>query len=322
MNQEIESLLPESLRPAGTTVNRVNQGQSGAGVYRIEGPAGHFILKRTSADEPLANWTRHLGFQRAAAERGVAPRVVHADAGARVVISEAVREVPFAARYHTPETHDDTMRLLGQTIRAMHDIPLAEDTPVASAMAFMRDMQIAAQSHGPLPVWVEENIQTLLSEAAPTSELANVASHNDLNPSNLIFDGTRLMLLDWNTVSANHPYYDLATVSVFLRMDASACRRLLAAYFDSTPEQFAELPARFLYARRTAAGLAGIALLHVAGLRGYRGASEVTLADAPTLVDVYTAMRTGTLSMSTGEGQWRLGMALHRDARPDAVPAA
>lgn len=326
MNQEIESLIeslvPESLRPTGTTVTRVNQGQSGAGVYRIEGTAGHFILKRTSADEPLANWTRQLGFQRAAAERGVAPRVVHANADARVVISEAVREVPFAARYHTPDTHADTMQLLGTTIRAMHDIPLAEDTPVAAAMAFLRDMHVAAQSHGPLPVWVEENVNALLTETPPASALANVASHNDLNPSNLIFDGARLMMLDWNTVAANDPYYDLATVSVFLRMDADACRRLLAAYFGTTAERYAELPERFLYARRVAAGLAGIALLHVAGLRGYRGASEIALADAPTLVDVYTALRTGTLSMSTGEGQWRLGMALHRDARPGAVPAA
>ncbi len=322
MSQEIELLVPESLRPAGTTVTRVTQGQSGAGVYRIEGPAGHFILKRTTADEPLANWSRHLGFQRAAAERGVAPQVVHADADARVVISEAVREVPFAARYHTPDTHADTMRLLGRTIRTMHDIPLGDDTPLASAMGFMRDMHIAAQAHGPLPAWVEENVRTLLSETAPTSELANVASHNDLNPSNLIFDGTRLMMLDWNTVSANNPYYDLATVSVFLRMDALASRRLLAAYFDATPEQFAVLPAEFLYLRRMAAGLAGIALLHVAGLRGYRGARDITLADAPTLADVYSAMRTGALSMSTGEGQWRLGMALHRDARPNAVPTA
>lgn len=322
MSQEIELLLPESLRPAGTTVTRVNQGQSGAGVYRVEGPAGHFILKRTSADEPLDNWTRHLGFQRAAAERGVAPNVVHADANARVVISEAVHDRAFAGRYHTPETHAEAMQLLGTTIRALHDIPLTDDTPEAAAMAFMREMLNAAKTHGALPAWVEENVTTLLSETPPPRTRPNVASHNDLNPSNLIFDGTRLMLLDWNTVSANDPYYDLATVSVFLRMDADACRRLLAAYLSSSTDEFAALPAGFLYARRVAAGLAGTALLHVAGLRGYRGASDVALADAPTLLDVYAAMRAGALSMSAGEGQWRLGIALHRDARPGAMPAA
>lgn len=310
MMTEIEGLLPAVLCPPGTALTPVGAGQSGAGVYRLNGPAGTFVVKQTPTTEPDAVWQRSLDVQRAAAAVGVAPAVVHADATHRLVVSEAITDRGWAAYYGPPTTHPAALTLLGETIRRLHTLPIAPGMPTARAAPFVRQIQQSANAAHPLPIWVNATIDALLSAEPPASDRAPVLSHNDLNPSNLIFDGTRLLLLDWQTAAVNDPYYDLALVSVFSRMDADACRRLLTAY-DGTPVP--ALPERFQWSRRMASAVAGTALLWVAGLRGYRGVAPDTVMDAPTMGDVYAAMRDGTLSMDTGEGQWRLGLAAFRE---------
>ena len=42
-------------------------------------------------------------------------------------------------------------------------------------------------------------------------------SHNDLNPTNLIYDGAGVQLLDWSAAGPLDPLYDLATLAMFLR---------------------------------------------------------------------------------------------------------
>src|ERR1700689_3546683 len=76
----------------------------------------------------------------------------------------------------------------------------------------------------------------------PHRERALVLSHNDINPTNFVYDGRNILFLDWDTAGQNDPFYDLAVVSMFLRMDEGACAKLLAAYDDAP---IARLPARF-----------------------------------------------------------------------------
>jgi aminoglycoside phosphotransferase (APT) family kinase protein len=255
-------------------------------------------------------WSRQVAVQRAAAAAGVAPRVVHVDAETRVVVSEHIDDRGWPAYYATPATHDAAITLLGEAIRRLHTLPLPADLPAATAHAFLRRVWQGARDLGTLPSWAAATLSALHEEPVPASDRAPVVSHNDLNPSNLRYDGARLLFLDWQTVSANDPYYDLALVSVFQRMDAMACAQLLSAYAGAPVRS---LPPRFVWSQRFAAALSGTALLWVAGVRGYRG-HEITPAQAPTLLEVYGAMRNGTLSMDTGEGQWQLGLALHRVA--------
>lgn len=310
MIREIEGLLPAALCPPGTTIRPVGVGQSGAGVYRLDGPAGGFVVKRTPAGEPEAAWRRSVAVQRAAASAGVAPSVVHADSTHRVVVSEAINDRGWAPYYGQPATHDAAMTLLGATIRRLHALPISLDVPAARAQTFVRQIQQSANATHPLPAWVNATVDALFDEVPPPSDREPVLSHNDLNPSNLVFDGTRLLLLDWQTAAVNDPYYDLALVSVFSRMDADACVRLLTAYAGMPVPA---LPERFTWSRRLASAVAGTALLWVAGLRGHRGAAPDTVMDAPTMAEVYGAMRAGALSMDTGEGQWRLGLAVFRE---------
>ena len=59
-----------------------------------------------------------------------------------------------------------------------------------------------------------------------------VFGHHDLLPGNLIDDGKRLWLIDWEYGAFGTPMFDLANLSSNGRLDAAQDRALLAAYFD------------------------------------------------------------------------------------------
>ena len=148
----------------------------------------------------------------------------------------------------------------------------------------------------------------MLAEEAPVRERALVLSHNDVNPSNLVYDGDKLLLVDWDTAGQNDPYYDLAAIAVFARMDDETCRSLLSAY-DGEP--ISTLPARFVYNRRQMAALAGALFLRLARQSGHAGATgDETIACTFSLGEFYQRIRTGELTVAAAEGQWRFGLAL------------
>jgi Phosphotransferase enzyme family len=115
-----------------------------------------------------------------------------------------------------------------------------------------------------VPSFVRTEIDQVLAETPPPRQRPLVTSHNDTNPSNLVFDGERLLLLDWDMAGPNDPFYDLAAVAMFLRMDDPTASALIAAYDAATP---AALPDGFVYARRLVAALCATIFLHLAPCR-------------------------------------------------------
>jgi aminoglycoside phosphotransferase (APT) family kinase protein len=201
---------------------------------------------------------------------------------------------------------------LGRTLRRVHDLAPPElpppDAPSKSPEEALAELWPGLVSAIALPAFVHEAIGRVRDEPAPTLERARVLSHNDVNPTNLAFDGERLFLLDWDTAGKNDPFYDLATISVFLRMDADACRALLAAH-DGAP--VTTLPERFRYCQRLASAFCGAMFLHLAQRAGHAGADgRETLASTPSLPEFYQGVRSGAVSIASPEGQWGFGLAL------------
>ena len=61
-----------------------------------------------------------------------------------------------------------------------------------------------------------------------------VFGHHDLLPGNLMDDGSRLWLIDWEYGAFGTPLFDLANLSSNGGFDEAEDRALLAAYFDGT----------------------------------------------------------------------------------------
>lgn len=309
----VEACLPADLRGPTTQITKVSAGLSGAGVYRVEAAGQAFVLKISPEGEDAADWRRKLRIQRLAADAGLAPRIVHVDEERCAILTAFVADRSFPAFYGDPRTREAAVELLGRTVRRLHDLPLPADAVAQDPRKFLSSILQDRLTGFALPTFVGEVIQRQLAEEPPADERAPVLSHNDLNPTNLVYDGERILLLDWNTAGAMHPFFDLAAISVFLRMDEGTCRRLLAAY-DGKP--VASLPARFVYCRRLAAVLCGTMFLSLARQSGHAGATGgETLESAPSLSDFYQRMRAGALSIATADGQWVFGLALLKEGR-------
>jgi aminoglycoside phosphotransferase (APT) family kinase protein len=279
----LEDCLPPALR--GATITRVAAGLSGAGVYRV----GDAHVLRVH-DAPLA----HLALLRLASDAGLAPRLVHVDEARNAIVSEYVEDRGFAMLMVTPSSRDHAIALLGELLREVHALPLPPGGVVGDARTLLADIwpELAGLA---VPAFVAPSIQAVLDEVPPPDDRV-VVSHNAVDPTNLVFDGKRLLLVDWSASGPNDPTYDLAGAAVFLRLDA---RPLFEAYDGSEPSP------RYFYNKRLVAALAGAMFLRLAKQAGYPGGDgEMPLAELDA------KCRTGEVDIARPEGQWQFGVAL------------
>ena len=308
-----EDCLPAALRGSAPTITRIRGGLSGATVHRVDASGRSFVLKAGAADEQLEDWERALRIQRAAADAGLAPRVVHADEHRRAVLTELVADRSFATFYRDPQTHAAALALLGRTVRRIHQLPIPDGARPVDARAFLRGLWDDLRAGGfALPDLAADAVQRALADdataALPAGAPPPVLSHNDLNPTNLVYDGTALLVLDWAAARPADPHYDLATVAVFLRMDDADCLRLLSAYHDHA---VATVPAPLVSTRRLVAALAGTMQLRLARRMNQPGATD---QEALALGDFYQRLRSGAVTMGTPDGQWAFGLALLKES--------
>lgn len=312
MDADVAGCLPEWLRRPETSVTRVAAGLSGAGVYRVTSGEAAFVLKVAADSEDDAEWRRSVDVQRLAASIGVAPAVVHVNAadGRRAVLSEYVADQGFVSFYRGPETHDRALQALGTTLRAVHDLPVPEGAPATAPGVFLERAARSLDGFA-LPSFAYEALARALAVPAPVKP-RRVLSHNDVNPTNLAFDGQRVRLLDWAAAAENEEYFDLASAALFLRMEADECLQLLGAYAGGP---VTTVPERFTALRRLVGAMVGAIQLRLARAAGHAGATGAeTPASIPSLAEVYQRLRTGDLILRAPEGLWTFGLSMMKES--------
>ncbi len=308
----LEDHLPPALRGPATTITPIPAGMSGAGVYRVEAAGESFVLKVAAETESASDWLCTVHVQRLAADAGLAPRIVHVDETGRAVLTDFVADRSFAAFYLDPRTREAALAKLGDTVRRIHAIPLPADARAKEPRDVLVQVWDGFLAGFARPGFAGDAVRRVLGAAPPASERALVLGHNDLNPTNLVFDGEAILVLDWATAGQADAFYDLAVLSVFLRMDEGTCLKLLSAYDGG---RYDGLPGGFVYNRRMAATLAGAFQLHLARQMKHPGATGAETLDATlSLGDFYQRMRAGALKVGTAEGQWAFGCALLKES--------
>lgn len=77
----------------------------------------------------------------------------------------------------------------------------------------------------------------LIRSALPWDPLSLVSSHNDPNPRNILFDGERLWLIDWELAFRNDPMVDLGILTTEFAETAELEDLLLAAALGVEPDR-------------------------------------------------------------------------------------
>ena len=196
---------------------------------------------------------RHFTCMRAAADAGLAPRVWYANPAERISITDFVEAVPLSAV--------DALLRIPATLRNLHALPPFPTAPFNTTCTFLLKQGPALdaflknfRSSSVLPASeTEELLQRCQNVATAYSRLEPdlTPCHNDLfKPDNILFDGNRVWLVDWEASFQNDRYADLAVVANMLANDESDELIYLEKYFGATPDEYQR--ARFHVMRQLA----------------------------------------------------------------------
>jgi thiamine kinase-like enzyme len=143
----------------------------------------------------------------------------------------------------------------------------------------------------------------------PRDDTELVASHNDLKPQNILFDGNRIWLVDWESAFLNDQYVDLAIVANFFVKDEAQEEVYLRAYFGEPAGEYRR--ARFYLVRQAVSMFYTTLLLIEASRSGLSIHADMTL---PDFRDFHQGLISGKVDMTTAEAKLQYGMIHLREA--------
>jgi hypothetical protein len=198
----------------------------------------------------------------------------------------------------------------------VHDLPVPDGADAQDPREVLAATWSRLSATAGIPAFVGDAVRRVLDETPPRSGRDAVLSHNDVNPGNLLYDEARLLLVDWDAAGRNDPYFDLATIALFHRMDDQTCLRLLAAH-DGEP--VTEVPAFFAYTRRLIAVLCPVVgmgmQMQLSNGRppAWSGPIE-TLESTLSLGEFYQKLRAGQVRLDSPDGGRAFGLALIKES--------
>ena len=183
----------------------------------------------------------HVATQ-AAAKLGIAPAVLAFLPEHSCLVTEFVAGTPIADQaLREPPALPEVARAL----RAFHEhapaLPARFDVP-AIARAYLA----LARERGAVPpaAWDAARLAERIAAAlGDHPEHRQVPCHDDLLGANVLSDGTRTWLVDWEYAGMGDRYFDLGNLSINNGFTEADDRALLEAYWDEpcTPRRFAAL---------------------------------------------------------------------------------
>jgi len=193
---------PQDIKTIGGGITNVN-------LYVRDGQS-EFVVRLGDDIEVhgVMRWNE-VAISRAAAIAGLSPKVIHFEPG--VLVLEFVQASTFnESDVCNPENLPRVVELIA---RAHRDLSPQLTQPVLAFWPFQVNRTYISRlfsddsSHkSALPAMLEQN--TLLEAAVGQIDL--VVSHNDLLAANILDDGERLWLIDWEYGGHNSPLFDLA----------------------------------------------------------------------------------------------------------------
>jgi thiamine kinase-like enzyme len=262
-------------------------------IFRIAVKGSHYLLRIIKR---VSDPSCHFMSMKTAAEAGLAPHVWFASIEDGICITDFVKAVPF------PQA--EALVRMPTALRALHALPpfrerashlntsctfLLNKGPALDE--FMRSFQAADL----LPQNEKEELLARYAEIAaayPHDDTDMASSHNDLvRPGNILFDGNRPWLVDWEAAFLNDRYADLAVVANFVATNAEEEKEYLRAYFGHPPDEY-QL-ARFFLMQQ----IAHIFYAMVYLLLGSSGKPIDFAEEVPPFADFHKAMWTGDIKV-------------------------
>lgn len=280
--------------PVGA-VTPLTGGISGASIFRFETGERRYVVRVEGPASPLRNPHQYVAL-RMAADAGLAPRLYHVDEASRVAVMDFIEQHPL-------QTYPGGVRALAQALgtllarlQAAPLFPYFVDYPGIVMRLFNHVRRSGLFAPGLLDAHAERLVR--LGEACAWQSISWVSSHNDPVPQNILFDGVRLWLIDWESAYRNDPLIDVAIMLDGVARSPELEAVLLEAWLGHKPDDAV---------RARLALIRGLTRLYYAGVMLSAAAAAAPHAtpdndlSAPTPTAFQRAVRDGRLKRGTRE---------------------
>jgi aminoglycoside phosphotransferase (APT) family kinase protein len=218
--------------------------------FRIVVRGSAYLLRINTRPGDMA---RHFTCMQAAADAGLAPRVRYVSTEGRISITDFVEVSPLPAPY--------ALVRIPAALRTLHALAPFPGASFNTTCTFLLNKGPALdgflqefRTSSILPKNETEQLLAGYKQLAAVYSLLEpdlAPSHNDLfKPDNMLFDGNRLWLVDWEAAFQNDRYADLAVVANMIVTNESEEGIYLQEYFGEPPDEYQR--ARFYLIRQLA----------------------------------------------------------------------
>jgi len=232
---ERQAAVSEALQATFThvkvdAIHLLHGGGSSSLTYKIIVTQKAYVLRVMGLDQPINNRDTQISCLIRAAALNIAPQCYYANAEHGIIIMGHIHAQPII----------DRMRLLTELAGILHNLHQTKDFPPAHMQIFDYLPDLAAElKQYPLPDFLINYFAQITEiQKILTPHLTRAACHNDLNFQNILFDGTKLWLIDWEAAGKEDPFFDLATVCNQLCCNEAMENLFLINYFGQTITSF------------------------------------------------------------------------------------
>jgi aminoglycoside phosphotransferase (APT) family kinase protein len=215
-------------------ITPVAGGMTTASTFRLEVRGRRYLLRMEGEPSPLRNPHQYLSM-RIATEAGIAPAIHYIDEAARIVVIDFIEQQPLKTYPGGPRALAQALGELFSRVQATPVFPYYVNYADIVARLFAHVRRTGLFAAGLLDAHVERLAR--LSEAYAAGTTRSVSSHNDPVPSNILFDGERLWLIDWESSCRNDPLVDAAIVLDHFARSPELEDVLLKAWFGRAPDE-------------------------------------------------------------------------------------
>ena len=212
-------------------ITQLTAGLSTALIFRIVVRGKPYLLRIIMRTDAMGDPTHQINCLKTPTEAGLAPKLLYASIEDRILITDFIDAKPFPlaeARMKMPAL-----------LKRLHSLPPFPNrlNYLLTMDGFVRKFRDAKILDESITVEIFEQYEKI-KFVYPNNRDEWVPCHNDCKPENIVYDGQRPWLVDWEAVFPNDSYVDLAVVGNFVVTNPEEEKEYLRNYFGEEPGEY------------------------------------------------------------------------------------